>query len=59
MFKEALCILMGITTEGTKEVLDYKLYQQESCGNCQEILQVKRSKGLKNLLFVTDVSETS
>lgn len=53
--KEALHILVGITPEGTKEVLDYRLYPQVSCRNYQEMLQDIRNRGCEEiLLFITD-----
>ncbi len=53
--KEALHILIGITPEGTKEVLDYRLYPQESSGNYREMLQDIKNRGCEEiLLFVTD-----
>lgn len=53
--KEALHILIGITVEGTKEVLDYRLYPSESALNYQEMLRDLKSRGLEEvLLFVSD-----
>lgn len=53
--KEALHILIGITPEGTKEVLDYRLYPQESSENYKEMLENIKSRGVEEiLLFVTD-----
>ncbi|MDH6368222.1 MULTISPECIES: IS256 family transposase [unclassified Breznakia] len=53
--KEALHILIGITPEGTKEVLDYRLYPQESSENYKEMLEDIKQRGtLEILLFVTD-----
>ncbi|MDF9825635.1 IS256 family transposase, partial [Breznakia sp. PM6-1] len=53
--KEALHILIGITHEGTKEVLDYQLYPQESSENYKEMLEDIKQRGTKEiLLFVTD-----
>ena len=53
--KEALHILLGITPEGNKEVLDYRLYPSESSENYREMLQDIRSRGVEDvLLFVSD-----
>lgn len=53
--KEALHILVGITPEGTKEVLDYQLYPQESSENYKEMLEAIKQRGTEEiLLFVTD-----
>ncbi len=53
--KEALHILIGITPEGTKEVLDYRVYPQESSENYREMLDDIKQRGTKEiLLFVTD-----
>lgn len=53
--KEALHILVGITQEGTKEVLDYRLYPQESSENYREMLQDIQARGAQEiLLFVSD-----
>ena len=53
--KEALHIILGITPEGEKEVLDYALYPSESCSNYQDMLLSLKERGLEHvLLFVTD-----
>jgi transposase-like protein len=53
--KEALHILIGITHEGEKEVLDYSLYPSESADNYREMLLSLQLRGLQQvLLFVTD-----
>ena len=53
--KEALHVILGITVEGTKEVLDYALYPSESASNYQEILLSLKNRGLEQvLLFITD-----
>ena len=53
--KEALHIILGITPEGEKEVLDYALFPSESSSNYQEMLLNLRERGLEQvLLFVTD-----
>ena len=53
--KEALHIIIGITPEGNKEVLDYALYPTESPANYKEMLLNLRERGIEQvLLFVTD-----
>lgn len=53
--KEALHIIVGITPDGTKEVLDFALFPTESAGNYREMLESLKSHGLEQvLLFVTD-----
>ena len=53
--KEALHIIMGITEDGTKEVLDYALYPQERAENYTYMLNNLKERGLEQvLLFVTD-----
>ncbi len=53
--KEALHILVGITQEGTKEVLDYRLFPQESCANYREMFEDIKARGVNEvLLFVSD-----
>jgi len=53
--KEALHIIIGITPEGNKEVLDYALYPTESASNYKDMLIGLRERGLEQvLLFVTD-----
>ena len=53
--KEALHILIGITPDGEKEVLDYALYPSESSDNYNEMLESLKARGLEQvLLFVTD-----
>lgn len=53
--KEALHVILGITVEGTKEVLDYALYPSESASNYQEMLLSLKNRGLEQvLLFITD-----
>lgn len=52
---EALHIILGITPEGRKEVLDYALYPSESAQNYREMLEKLKERGLKEvLLFVSD-----
>jgi len=53
--KEALHILLGITPDGTKEVLDYRLYPTESADNYREMFQDITQRGVEQvLLFVSD-----
>lgn len=53
--KEALHVMLGITPEGNKEVLDYAIYPSESAANYAEMLQGLKSRGLEEvLIFVSD-----
>lgn len=53
--KEALHVILGITPEGYKEVLDYALYPSESAANYEEMLMNLKNRGLEQvLLFVSD-----
>ena len=53
--KEALHVILGITLEGYKEVLDYALFPSESASNYKEMLLSLKDRGLEQiLLFVTD-----
>ena len=53
--KEALHILIGITPDGTKELLDFALYPTESAENYKEMLNGLKERGVQQvLLFVTD-----
>lgn len=53
--KEALHVLLGITPEGYKEVLDFALYPTETVANYREMLQGLKERGLGEvLLFVSD-----
>lgn len=53
--KEALHILIGITPEGYKEVLNYRIYPQESADNYREMLKDIQMRGCEEvLLFITD-----
>lgn len=53
--KEALHIIMGITDEGQREILDYALYPQERAENYADMLKGLKERGLEEvLLFVTD-----
>ena len=53
--KEALHVILGITPDGYKEVLDYALYPSEGATNYEEMLQDLKERGLSEvLLFVSD-----
>ncbi len=53
--KEALHVILGITVDGNKEVLDYALYPSESASNYQEMQLSLKNRGLELvLLFITD-----
>ena len=53
--KEALHIILGITPDGYKEILEYALYPTEAASNYEEMLQNLKERGLSEvLLFVSD-----
>lgn len=53
--KEALHILLGITPEGFKEIISFRLYPSESSENYEEMLRDIQDRGVKEiLLFVSD-----
>ena len=53
--KEPLHVLLGITPEGNREVLDYALYPTESAANYEEMLVNLKNRGVKQvLLFASD-----
>ncbi|MCD8087512.1 MAG: IS256 family transposase [Oscillospiraceae bacterium] len=53
--KEALHVILGITPDGSKEILEYALYPSESAVNYEEMLTGLKQRGLKEvLLFVSD-----
>lgn len=53
--KEALHILLGITPDGNKEIIDYSLYPTEAADNYTEMLESIRARGVEQvLLFVSD-----
>lgn len=53
--KEALHVLLGITPDGTREILDYALYPTESASNYEEMLEAIKQRGVKQvLLFASD-----
>lgn len=53
--KEALHILLGITPEGHKEVIDYVVYPSESVAAYEELFNSIKERGVTDVkLFVTD-----
>lgn len=48
--KEALHILIGITPQGHKEVVDYRLFPQESAANYREMLEDIKERGCGEVL---------
>lgn len=53
--KEALHVILGITPDGHKEILDYGVYPTESAANYEELLKKLQARDLEDvLLFVTD-----
>ena len=53
--KEPLHVLLGITPDGTREIVDYALYPTESAANYEEMMQSIKSRGVKQvLLFASD-----
>ena len=53
--KEALHVMLGITPDGKKEVLNYALYPTEAASNYEDMLIDLKQRGLKEvLLFVSD-----
>lgn len=53
--KEALHVLLGITPDGYKEVIEYAIYPSESAANYEEMLEGLKKRGLEEvLLFVSD-----
>lgn len=53
--KEMVHILVGITPEGYKEILDYQIYPTESSVNYHDMLVDIQARGVEDvLLFVTD-----
>ena len=53
--KEALHVLLGITTDGRKEVLDYTLAAHENTDTYIELLQSIKRRGVEEVfMFVTD-----
>lgn len=53
--KEPLHVLLGITPDGTREILDYALFPTESSSNYEEMLTSIKARGVKQvLLFASD-----
>ena len=53
--KEPLHVLLGITPDGTREVLDYALYPTEAASNYEEMMASLKARGVKQvLLFASD-----
>lgn len=53
--KEALHILLGITPEGYKEIISFRLYPSESSENYREMLRDIKDRGVEEvLLFISD-----
>ena len=53
--QEPLHVLLGITPDGTREVLDYALYPTEAAANYVEMMESIKKRGVKQvLLFASD-----
>lgn len=53
--KEPLHVLLGITPDGTREILDYALYPTEAASNYEEMMASLKARGVKQvLLFASD-----
>lgn len=53
--KEPLHVLLGITPDGTREILEYALYPTESAANYEELMASIRQRGVQQvLLFASD-----
>lgn len=53
--KEPLHVLLGITPDGHREVLDFALFPSESSSNYEEMLENIKKRGVKQvLLFASD-----
>lgn len=50
--REALHIIIGITEEGHKDVLDYRLYPHEAASNYTDMLQDLYERGLEEVLII-------
>ena len=50
--REALHIIIGITEEGHKDVLDYRLYPHEAASNYTDMLQDLYERGLEEALII-------
>ena len=53
--KESLHVLLDITPDGTRKVLDYALYPTETAANYEEMMESIKKRGVKQvLLFASD-----
>ena len=53
--KESLHVLLDITPDGTRKVLDYALYPTEAAANYEEMMESIKKRGVKQvLLFASD-----
>lgn len=53
--KEPLHVLLGITPDGNREILDYALYPTEAASNYEEMLENIKKRGVEQvLLFASD-----
>ena len=50
--REALHIIIGITEDGHKDVLDYRLYPHEAASNYTDMLQDLYERGLEEVLII-------
>ena len=50
--KEALHIIIGITEDGHKDILDYRLYPNEAASNYTDMLQDLFERGLEEVLII-------
>ena len=50
--KEALHIIIGITEDGHKDILDYRLYPNEAASNYTDMLQDLSERGLEEVLII-------
>lgn len=50
--KEALHIILGITEDGHKDILDYRLYPNEAASNYTDMLQDLFERGLEEVLII-------
>lgn len=50
--REALCIIMGITPDGHKEILDYSIQATENATIYKEMFQSIRQRGVDEITFV-------
>lgn len=50
--KEPLYVLLGITPDGTREILDYALYPSEAASNYEEMLARIKTRGLRKFSYL-------